>query len=60
MVAFALLAEPGDDVGVEAEGELLFYWAVERVADGVLPELFGEFGEIGEVDGAIGALGELS
>ncbi len=41
LVAFAVFAEPGDNVGVEAQGELFLERAVVGVADGVFPEFCG-------------------
>src|ERR1700735_2780331 len=58
LIAFAVFAQPGDDVGVETDGELLFHRAVEGGGNGVLPELFGGFGDIGEVDLAVGTSGK--
>ena len=52
LVALAVATEPGDDVGVEAEGELFFDRAIKRIADGIAPELFAEFWDVGEIDGA--------
>jgi len=53
LIAFAVAAEPGDDVGVEPQGELLFNGAIEGIADGVAPEFIAERREVREVDGAI-------
>jgi hypothetical protein len=39
LIALALPAKPGNDVRVEADGELLFYGTVERIVDRILPNL---------------------
>ena len=47
LIAFALPAKPGDDVCVEAHGELLFDGPIEGVRDGVAPGLFRKLRNVG-------------
>ena len=59
VVAFALAAKPGDDVGVEAEGQLLLDGAIEGVADSVAPKLVGERRDVRKIDRAVRLVSEF-
>ena len=59
LVALALAAKPGDDVGVEAEGELLLDGAIEGIAGSVPPKLVGERWDVRKIDRAVGLAGEF-
>lgn len=48
LVAAALGFEPGEDVGIEADGQGFLDWAVEFSGDRVAPG--ADFGGVGEVD----------
>ncbi len=52
LVAGAGAFEPGEDVGVEADGDGGFDGAVELADDGFGP--IGDFGDVGGVDGFVG------
>lgn len=58
LVTFAVLLEPLDDVGVEAEADGPLEGAVVVTADGVLPCRFGEAWGVGEVDLVVGKSSE--
>ncbi len=48
LVAGAGALEPGEDVGIEADGDGAFDGAVEFADDGLAP--IGDFGDVGSVD----------
>lgn|ERR1700688_1267044 len=50
LVPLALLAEPGKHIGIQAKCYLLLNGAVERIRQGILPELIGQFGNIRQID----------
>lgn len=59
LVAFALAAKPDDDVGVEPEGKLLLYGAIEGIAGSVPPKLAGKRRDVRKIDRAIGLAREF-
>jgi len=52
-------AEPSHHVGVQAHGELLLHWPIERITDSVFPEALFEWRNVRKIDFGIWPLREM-